>query len=118
MLPHGPSSSNDQPRGNPRNSDQQHPVKVVAEKYSYSPNRSRAQVDHQRGKGSKSNETSEKNREQKMANTHFRDRRCQDKSLEGRRRRQHRRKHQAPEGMFFKSIVQFCKASRRDPLAQ
>ncbi len=63
-------------------------------------------------------ESPSKNGHQKMREPHFRHRRRQSEQLEGSGRRQHRRKHQAPEGMLRESLVKFIKAFRRDAFAQ
>src|ERR1700688_1074838 len=58
------------------------------------------------------------NGQQEVSELHLGDGRRQGEQLEGSGRRQHRGKHQAPEGMLFESLVKLVKTLGRDALAE
>ena len=77
-----------------------------------------AERQHQKRQNKKTNKASRKDGEQEISELHFEHRRGQNKHLEGRGRRKHAGKHQGPEFVALKRLMDLQKALFRNALAQ
>ena len=93
-------------------------MKMVIEENAQSIHRPRAKSQDQDRKRAEPDDAAEENGQCVVADAHFGNRGTDREDFEGRGRRQHRGKHETPEGMFFKGRMQLVKPFRGDPLAQ
>src|SRR5512132_2111530 len=91
---------------------------MMAEEYSQGVNDARPELHDQNSEYEEPYRAPQKNRQNEMADAHFGDRGPEGKDLERRRGRQHRRKHEAPEGMPLERRMQLLKSLWGNALAQ
>ncbi len=77
-----------------------------------------AELDGQQTQQQEPHHATRENSKKKANESHLRNRRSQHEQLEGRGRRQHRGKHQAPKRMFVEGRVNLFEALGRDALAE